>query len=143
MATDLAGTLISVRIGNTPIKIRVIRGEYDSEQGFNRATTSELSGHPRTVICSMGGKANIEGYFTKDTNVVSLAAAPTMSGFRILTDVGDNTADTIHFSEGPASEPGTQAVGFKWTGDASVEGMQTFTVEFHSNYGSLINTTIT
>lgn len=143
MATDLAGALISVRYGATPTKIRVVRGEFDSEQGFNRAVTSELSGHPRTVICSMGGKATIEGFFTKDSVVIGLAAAPTLSGFRIVTDVNDANADTIHFPEGGASEPGTQAVNFKWTGDASVEGMQTFTCEFHSNYGSVINTTIT
>lgn len=141
MATDLAGSLISFRIGVTPIKIKVVRGEYDSEQGFNRATTTELAGHPRTVICSMGGKATIEGFFCKDTNVVSFAAAPTMTGFRIVTDVGDATAETIHFSDS-GSDPGTQAVNFKWTGDASVEGMQTFTCDFHSNYGSVINTTI-
>jgi hypothetical protein len=67
MATDLAGSLISVRIGNTPTKIRVIRGEYDSETGHNRATTSELAGRPRTVITSLGGKCTIEGYYTKDS----------------------------------------------------------------------------
>lgn len=140
---DLAGALISLRIGNTPIKIKVVRGEYDSETGHNRGTTSELSGKPRTVITSLGGKVSIEGFYYKDSSLLTFYGAPTATGFRILTDATDASSHTIHFPEGPSSEAGTQILNFRWTGDASSEGMQTFTAEFHSQYGSVMNTTIT
>lgn len=140
---DLAGSLISLRIGATPTLIKVTRGEYDSETGHNRAITSELGGAPRTVITSKGGKISIEGFYYKDATILTLHGAPTASGFRVLTDTGDASAHTIHFPEGPAAAPGTQILNFRWTGDCSTEGMQTFTCDFHSNYGSVMNTTIT
>lgn len=143
MPADLAGSVISLRYGATPTKIQVTRGEFNSEIGHNRAVRSDDGSHPRTVICSTGGIITIEGFFKKDANVIALAGAPTVSGFRLVSDVNDASAYTIHFSEGPASEAGTQALNFRWTGDTSAEGMQTFTCEFHSNYGVVINTTIT
>lgn len=139
---DLAGSLISLRIGATPTLIKVTRGEYDSETGHNRAITSELGGAPRTVITSKGGKISIEGFYYKDATILTLHGAPTASGFRVLTDSGDASAHTIHFPDS-GGNPGTQILNFRWTGDCSAEGMQTFTCDFHSNYGSVMNTTIT
>lgn len=133
---DLAGCLISVRFG-TGVKIKVVSGEFDPEDKYNRSVTSDANCKPRSIRTSRGGVARIRGYFDPSSaGVVALFDGATATNGKILFDGTGAATAGIVFTDGPSSEPGTAAFNFAWTAETEENGMQIFTVELHSQYGT-------